>query len=86
MRTYIVMFIVVGIVLILINSCKKDSINPVVGQLYHIKGNIFNKGAYQPAQPVLDMRNYIDAAYNMPYSEIKDMNGLVWYIPQEDLL
>lgn len=54
--------------LIVLASCKKEeSIVPIVGRSYAIKGGIFNKGAYQPKQPVLLLDLYI-GPNGVPYS------------------
>lgn len=65
-------------------GCKKEQLI-VQGQSYHIKGNIFNKGVYQPAQPVMVNNLYTDPISGLPYANVTDQNGTVWYIPQEDL-
>lgn len=69
----------------LLVACSKEPLSIQIGQSYHIKNNIFNKGVFQPKQPVLVNKLYIDPASGLPYANVTDQNGLVWYIPQEDL-
>lgn len=57
--------------LIVLASCKKEeTIVPVVGRSYAIKGDIFNKGAYQPKQPVLLIDLYT-GPNGIPYAHCK---------------
>lgn len=65
-------------------SCKKEQII-VVGQSYHIKGDIFNKGVYQPKQPVRVDSLYTDPISGYPYAVITDMDNVKWFIPTKDL-
>lgn len=73
------------LLLLLLYSCSKEPINIQVGSMYHIKNDVFNKGAFQPFQPVRVDSIYIDATYHIPYCVITDMNNVKWYIPKEDL-
>lgn len=52
-------------------SCQKENIVPEIGKSYHIKGDIFNQGSFQPLQPVLVDSVYIDAASGLPYARCK---------------
>lgn len=70
---------------LLFAGCTKDPLSIQVGQSYYIKSNIFNKGAYQPKQPVSVNSLYIDPSSGLPYANVTDQNGIVWYIPQTDL-
>jgi len=54
-----------------LTSCKKENIVPEVGKSYHIKGNIFNKGSYQPKQPVLVDSLYTDPLSGLPYALVR---------------
>ena len=65
-------------------SCKKDTVI-ITGQSYHIRSNVFNKGVYQPAQPVEVNTLYTDPNTGLPYANVTDINGTVWYIPVADL-
>lgn len=67
-----------------LTSCQKDTIIQT-GYSYHIKGDIFNKGVYQPSQPVTVNSLYTDPVSGLPYANVTDQNGTVWYIPQKDL-
>jgi len=61
---------------VLFGSCKKEqSIVPVVGQSYGIRSDIFNKGTFQPIQPVLVMDLYI-GPNGTPYAHCKA--GIDW--------
>lgn len=71
---------------IVLASCKKDTIIQL-GLSYHIKGNIFNKGAFQPTQPVKVDSLYIDSNSGKPFAKVTDSGNpsIIWYIPQKDL-
>jgi hypothetical protein len=73
------------IIILLLCSCTKEDINVQVGMMYHIKPDIFNKGVFQPAQPVRVERIYIDPISGLWYVEATDQKNVVWYIPKEDL-
>jgi hypothetical protein len=47
--------------------CKKDEMI-MTGKYYHFKSNVFNKGAYQPKQPVLVDSLYIDPISGLPFA------------------
>lgn len=66
-------------------GCTKEPLKIQVGQSYHIKGNIFNKGVYQPKQPIFVNSLYTDPSSGLPYANATDQNGTVWYIPIADL-
>lgn len=51
-----------------LTSCQKENITPEIGQSYHIKDNVFNKGAYQPKQPVIVDSLYTDPNTGLPYA------------------
>lgn len=54
---------------IVLTSCKKEHPQVlIIGQSYRIRADIFNKGAYQPAQPVLLTQLYINFQ-GIPYSK-----------------
>lgn len=72
------------LVILLLVACKKDS-QVLVGNLYYIKSNVFNKGAYQPVQPVKVDSIYMDQTYNIPYCICEDQQKTLWYIPIKDL-
>lgn len=59
------------IVALILAGCKKEQQTLLVpGNYYHLKGSIFNKVAYQPAQPLLLVDLYI-GPNGVPYSHCK---------------
>ena len=73
--------------LIMLNGCRKQeiTIDAQVGMMYHIKSNVFSKGAYQPKQPVRIERIYTDPNSGYLYAEVTDMDDTQWFIPIADL-
>ncbi len=66
------------IIALLLISCAKEPISLQVGMMYHIKSDVFNKGVFQPKQPVRVERLYIDEASGYPYAECTDMDNIRW--------
>jgi len=52
-------FLLLFLTSLFIPSCKKEPILKI-GQYYRIKGGVFNKGKFQPSNPVLLDTLYID--------------------------
>jgi hypothetical protein len=65
-------FVISAIILLAtsLTACKKEAMI-LVGRSYHIKGDIFNKGSYQPTQPVRVDSLYTDASTGLPYAKCK---------------
>lgn len=59
--------LLLSLLFLCLSACKKDTIIQT-GRSYHVKGDIFNRGAYQPVQPVQVNELYIDPASGLPYA------------------
>lgn len=80
------LFTVISIMMVLVSCKKEQQIVLVPGQQYHIRSDIFNKGAYQPQQPVqlIDLYtgpngvpySHCKAAVNWSVFALKDGNGI----------
>lgn len=62
--------ILAAVLLLTAPSCKKESTLPQIGESYNIKGNVFNKGAFQPKQSVRVDSLYIDANSGKPFAMV----------------
>lgn len=72
-------------------SDEHPTVKLVVGNYYTIKGNVFNKGAYQPVSPVRLDSLWVDGftgihwAYIFAAQANPQGDKIRWQIPQSDL-
>jgi len=74
------------LLLLLCTACQKEPLNIQVGMMYHIKSEVFNKGTYQPVQPIRVERIYTDPLSGQIFVEATDQTNTEWFIPKADLV